>query len=206
MKDEVLDALSHSVIEEISRKKIVELNARHLVMEGSIDWDKFQELLPKERSPFDIAEVRDEKHLREIVMDRVLEAAARNITVSAKDGSTLPIAELPEERQAEYLNKIIMEMLDSISGPGPVLRRSIAVVILNYRMRNRLKALLPTLRPSSTKFKRSGEGIAHIEKLIQLGMSYFDAWTFLGYGPMGEQSDLGKQNPAENLSEQETKD
>ena len=92
---------------------------------------------------------------------------------------SVPIEELPEEERAKCLNKFMLEMLDSNRGPGALLRLSIATTILNYRMRNRLKKLLSTLNPSSSKFKRAEAGIAYIERQIKTGMFYFEVWTLL---------------------------
>jgi hypothetical protein len=192
MNDEILDELTHGIIEGFGKMKIEARNSRLLLRENSINWDKLRELLPEKPKPFDIAAIQDETHLRKIIMDRVLETAAQNVTVSVTGGPSVPIAELPEDQKAEYLNKFILDVLDSDSGPGPVLRRSIALEILNYRMRNRLKKLLPTLNPSSPKSKRVGQGIDYIEKLIKSGMFYFEAWTFFGDSPRGKQSDLAK--------------
>jgi hypothetical protein len=206
MKDEVLDTLAHSVIQESARKEIEARRARQLLKENSIDLDTLWELLPKEPKPFEVAEVRDETHLRELIMDRVLETAAHNITVSVKGGPSMSLAELPEDQQAEHLNKVILDMLDSDSGPGPILRLSIASTIFNYRMWNRLKELLPVPHPSSSKSKRVEKGIAYIEEQIKLGMFYFEAWTLFGDGPGGKQSDLAKQKLVERLLKKATKD
>ncbi|MDR1579921.1 MAG: hypothetical protein LBS35_06150 [Synergistaceae bacterium] len=206
MKDDVLDALTHGVIEASARREIEARRSLPLVKEDNIGWDELRKLLPKEPKPFDIAEVRDETHLREIVMDRVLETAAHNITVSVKGGPSVPLADLPEERQAENLNKAMLEIMDSISGPGPILRKSIAAMILNYRIRNRLKELLAAPRLSPSKSKRIEEGIAYIEKLMKSGMFYFEAWTFFGDGPDGKQSDLEKQKLVELLLKRATAD
>ncbi|MDR1621644.1 MAG: hypothetical protein LBS00_04645 [Synergistaceae bacterium] len=206
MKDEVLDALAHSVVKESAKKEIEARRSRQLFREESIDLETLWELLPKEPKPFDISEVRDETHLREIIMDRVLETAAHNISASVRGGPSVPLAELPEDQQAKHLNKVILDMLDSDSGPGPILRRSIASTIFNYRMWNRLKELLPTLHPSSPKSKRVRQGIGYIEEQIKTGMFYFEAWTFFGDGPGGKQSDLVKQKLVERLLKRETKD
>jgi hypothetical protein len=206
MKGEVLDALAHRVIEESARKEIEARRSRQLLREDNIDLNKLWELLPKEPKPFDIAEVQDETHLREIILNRVLETAAHNIVASVKNGPSAPLAELPEDIQAKHLNKIILDILDSDSGPGPILRQSIASTILNYRMRNRLKELLPTLPPSSSKSKRVEQGIAYIEKQIKTGMFYFEAWTFFGDEPGEKQSGLAKQKLVERLLKREAKD
>ncbi|MDR1648628.1 MAG: hypothetical protein LBR71_00080 [Synergistaceae bacterium] len=206
MKNEVLDALAHNVIAEVGRKQIEARRARQLLREENIDLDTLWKLLPKEPKPFDIAEVRDETHLREIIMDRVLETAAHNITASVMDGPAVPLAELPEEQQAKCLNKVMLDMLDSNIGPGPILRRAIAAAVLNYRMRDRLKDLLPTLPPPSPKSERVGRGIAYIEKQIKMGMFYFEAWTFFADGPGKKQSDLAKQNLVERFLKRETND
>jgi hypothetical protein len=208
MMDDVLGALANSVIEETARKEIAERHARQRLMENEINLDELLKSLPKEPKPFDIAEVRDETHLREIIMDRVLETAAHNITASVMGGPSVPLAELSEEVQAKYLNKIILDLLDSTSGPGPILRRSIALTILNYRMRNRLKELLSTLHPSSYKSKRAAQGIVHIEEWIKTGMFYFEAWTFFRDEPSSgkTQSNLEKQKLVENLLKRDPKD
>jgi hypothetical protein len=206
MKDEVLDALAHGVIESLGRKEIDERRSRRLLSSNNINLNELRELLPKEPKPFDIAEVRDETHLREIIMNRVLETAAHNITISVMDGPPTPLADLPEDHRAEHLNKIMMEFLDSNSGPGPVLRQYIASTILNYRMRNRLEELLPTLPLSSSKSKRVEQGIAHIEKRIETGMFYFEAWTFFSDEVMGKPSNMTTQKLIELLLERETKD
>jgi hypothetical protein len=206
MDDAVLDALANKVIEELGRKKIEERLSRQILREDNIDLDELLELLPKEPRPFDIAEVQDETHLREIIMDRVLDTAAHNITISVRGGPSVPIAELPEDQLEKHLNKIMLDFLDSNSGPGPILRRSIASTILNYRMWNRLKELLLTLRPSSSKSKRVSQGIAYIEKQIETGMFYFEAWTFFADELGGKQSDLAKQKLIERLLKQKMKD
>jgi hypothetical protein len=206
MMDDVLGALAHKLIEESSRKEIEARRSRPLLRENNIDLDELWELLPKEPKPFDIVEVRDETHLREIIMDRVLETAAHNITASVMGGPAVPLSDLPQELQAKHLNKIMLDFLDSDSGPGPILRQSIASMILNYRMRNRLKELLPTLHPSSSKSKRVEQGITYIETQIKTGMFYFEAWTFFGDGPGEKQSDLVKQKLVERLLKRETKD
>jgi hypothetical protein len=206
MNNEILDALTHNMIEELGRKEIEARHSRQLLRENSIDRAQLQELLPKEAKPFDIAEVRNETHLREIIMDRVLETAAHNISASVMGGPSVPLAELPEELQAKHLNKIIVDMLDSSNGPGPILRRSIAAAILNYRMRNRLKELLPTLPPSSSKSKHVEKGIAYIEDQIRTGMFYFETWTLFGDGPGEKQSDWEQQKLIERFLKRETKD
>jgi hypothetical protein len=203
--DDVLGALAHKVIEESSRKEIEARRSRQLLREDNIDLNNLWELLPKEPKPFDIAEVRNEAHLREVIMDRALETATHNVTASVM-GASVPLTDLPEDQQMKLLNKIMLDFLDSDSGPGPILRRSIALTILNYRMRNRLKELLSTLNPSSSKFKRVEQGIVHIEKQIKTGMFYFEAWTFFGDGPGGKQSPLAKQKLVERLLKRETKD
>jgi hypothetical protein len=206
MKDELLDALAHSVIEESGRKAIAARRARQFLRENDLDRETLWELLPKEPKPFDIAGIRDETHLRELIMDRVLETAAKNITASVMGGPSVPIAELPEEQQAEYLNKIMLDILDSGSGPGSILRLFIASTILHYRMRNRLKELLPTLPPSSSKSNRAEQGISYLEKRIETGMFYFEAWIFFGDGLGEQQSNLAKQRLVESLLKRETKD
>jgi hypothetical protein len=203
--DDVLDELAHRLIAESSRKAIEERHSRQLLKESSIDLDNLWELLPKEPKPFDLAEVRDETHLREIIMDRALETVAHNITASVMGGLSVPIEDLPEDQQAKLLDKIMSDFLDSDSGPGPILRRSIALTVLNYRMRNRLKELLATLDPSSSKSKRVEQGIVYIEKQIATGIFYFEAWTFFGDGPGGKQSPLEKQKLVERLLRREAK-
>jgi hypothetical protein len=204
MKDELLDAVAHSVIAESGRNAIEARRARQLLREKDIDRDTLLELLPKEPKPFDIAEVRDETHLRELIMDRVLETAAKHITASVMGGPSVPIAELPEEQQAEYLNKVMLDILDSNSGPGSILRLYIASTILHYRMRKRLKELLPTLLPSSSKSNRVEQGISYTEKRIETGMFYFEAWILFGDGPGEQQSGLAKQKLVEKLLKRET--
>jgi hypothetical protein len=201
MNDDVLDALTHGVIDAVSKKEIAARRARQLIVGNSIEWDELQEMLPKEAKPFDIEGVKDETHLREIIMERVLDAAAHNITASVKGAPHVPIADLPEDQKMEYLNKTMLELLDSDNGPGYILRRSIAIMIINYRIRNRLKELLATLRPSSFKFKRVSEGIDHINKLMKSGMFYFEAWTFFSDGPYGKKpdSDVEKQKLIESI-------
>jgi hypothetical protein len=204
--NDVLGALAHKLIEESSRKEIEARRSRHLAREKSLNLDELEELLPKEPKPFDIAEIRNETHLREIIMNRTLDTAAHNITASAMGGPEVPLADLPEEQQAEYLNKLMLDFLDSESGPGPILRRSIALMILNYRMRNRLKELLPALHSPSSKSKRVEQGIAYIEEQIKIGMFYFEAWTFFGDGPGGKQSGLATQKLVKRLLKRETKE
>jgi hypothetical protein len=206
MMDDVLSALADKVIEESSRNEIEARRSRQLLKENEIDLNELWELLPKEPKPFDIAEVRNETHLREIIMDRVLETAAHNITVSVTGGPSVPLADLPEDQRTKHLNKIMLDFFDSNSGPGPILRRSIALMILNYRMRNRLKELLSTLQPSSSKSKRAEQGIVYIEKQIKIGMFYFEALTLFGDGPGGKQSFLAKQKLVEHLLKREMKD
>jgi hypothetical protein len=206
MKDEVLDALTHSVIEELGRKQIEERRSRRYLQGNDIDLDTLWELLPKEPKPFDIAEVRDEARLRDIIMERVMDTAAHNISASVMGGPSVPLAELPEEVQAEHLNKIIVEMLDNDRGPGSILRRAIASTILNYRMRNRLKELLPTLPASSSKSKRVERGIAYIEEQIKTGIFYFEAWTLFADGPGGKHSDWATQKLIERFLKREAKD
>jgi hypothetical protein len=201
MNDDVLDALTHGVIDAVSKKEIAARRERQLIMGNSIEWDELQEMLPKKTKPFDIKEVKDERHLREIIMERALDAAAHNITASVKGAPHVPIADLPEDQKMEYLNKAVLELLDSDSGPGYMLRHSIAMTLINYRMRNRLKELLATLRPSSFKFKRVSDGIGHIDGLIKAAMAYFEAWTFFSDGPYGRKpdSDVGKQKLIESI-------
>jgi hypothetical protein len=204
--DDVLGALAHKVIEASSKKEIEARRSRQSLREETIDLDKLWELLPKEPKPFDIAEIRGETHLRKIIMDRVLETAAQNITASVVGGPSVPLADFPEEERAKHLNKIMLDFLDSESGPGPILRRSIASTILNYRMRNRLKELLSTLHPASSKVKRVEEGIAYIEEQIKMGMFYYEAWTFFGDGPGKKQSDWAQQKLVERFLKREKQD
>jgi hypothetical protein len=179
IKDETLDALTHGLIQALSVREISERQSQRLLQSCHINIEQLRELLPKEPKPFDIEEIRDETHLREIVMERVLDTALHNITTAGNDGNpSMPLADLPEEQQTEALNKVMLEFLDSNKGPGPLLRSSIAMMIISYRMRNRLKELLSTLNSSSFKAKRVREGIAHIEKMIRSGMFYFECWTF----------------------------
>jgi hypothetical protein len=201
MQDDVLDALTHGVIDAVSRKEIESRQSRRMIVGNSIEWDELQEMLPKEAKPFDIEEVKDETHLREIIMERVLDAAAHNITASVKGAPHVPIADLPEDQKMEFLNKAMLELLDSNSGPGHVLRLSIAMMLINYRIRNRLKELLATLRPSSFKFKRASDGLDHLDKLIKSGMFYFESWTFFSDGPWGKKpdSDFEKQKLIESI-------
>jgi hypothetical protein len=205
MMEDILGALAHKMIEASSKKDIEERRARQRLREDNVDLKTLWKLLPKEPKPFDLAEIRDETHLRKIVMDRVLETAAHNITVSEMGGPSAPLADLPEDERAKHLNKVMLDFLDSDSGPGPVLRRVIASVILNYRMRNRLKELLPTLHPSSSKYKRVERGIAYIEEQIKTGMFYFEAWTFFGNGLEQKQSDWAKQKLVDRFLEREKK-
>lgn len=205
MKNEVLDVLAHSLIEESAKKGIEARRSRQLLREESIDLENLWKLLPEEPKPFDLAEVQNETHLREMILERVLETAAHNITVSVRNGSSMPLSELPEDQQAEHLNKIILEVLDSDRGPGSILRQSIAFTILNYRMLDRLKALLPTLRSPSSKSKRVKRGIAYVEEQIQIGMFYFEAWTLFGDGTGHNQSDFAKQKLVEHFLKRETK-
>jgi hypothetical protein len=208
MENVTLDALSHSVIRALGEKTIKERERRsqQYLKANNVGADELMELLPKEAKPFDIAEVRNETHLREIIMDRVLETAAHNITAVAEDGSQMPLEDFPEEQRATFLNKIMMDMLDSNTGPGPLLRQFIALVILNYRMRDRLKALLPPLSALSSKRKRIEGGIAYTESQIKTGMFYFEAWSFFADGPGEKQSDLATKELVERLLKREMKD
>ncbi|MDR3265325.1 MAG: hypothetical protein LBT15_04865 [Synergistaceae bacterium] len=140
--------------------------------------EELWKLLPEKPKAFDIAGIRDESHLREVIMNRVLETAAHNFTVSVNGGQEIAIEKLPEAQQGEHLNKIILKILDAMDGPGPLLRRAIAETILNYRMLIRLNEMLPTLKPSTARRRRVEEGIAHIEKLIREAILYFEAWSF----------------------------
>ncbi|MDR1482699.1 MAG: hypothetical protein LBI74_08750 [Synergistaceae bacterium] len=204
--NDMLGELAHKLIEESGRKEFEARRPRRLLREKSINLEDLWEMLPKEPKPFDIEEVRDETHLRKIIMDRALDTVVHNVTASVMGGPMVPFADLPEDQQARLLNKIMLDFLDSNSGPGPILRRSIALTILSYRMRNRLKELLSALNPSSHKFKRAEQGIAYIEKQIKAGMFYFEAWTFFTDDPGGKQSDLAKQKLVERLLKRETKD
>jgi hypothetical protein len=206
MQEDLLGALAHSVIAESGRKALEARRARQSLRESQIDLNTLRELLPKEPKPFDIAEVRDETHLRELMMDRVLETAVKNFTALVRGDPSVPLAELSEDQQAKYLNKAMRDILDSNSGPGPILRLFIASTILHYRTRNRLKELLPTLPPSSSKSKRVGEGISYIEKKIRTGMFYFEAWIFFGGVPGEKQSNLAKQKLVESLLKREAED
>jgi hypothetical protein len=206
MNDEVLDVLAYKAIEEFGKKKIAERRARQFLKEQSIDQEKLREMLPKEQKPFDIAEVRSETHLREIVMERVLDTAAHNVSAAVVGGPSVPLAELPEELQAQYLNKLMLDVLDSNSGPGPILRQIVALTILNYRMRNRLRETQSALPPSSSKFQRLEQGIAYIEKQIKFGMFYFETWTFFADGPGEGVSDLAKKKMVERLLRRESLD
>jgi hypothetical protein len=100
----------------------------------------------------------------------------------------------------------MLDYLDSNSGPGYVLRRSIASTVLDYRMLNRLLDLMSTLRPTSFKYKRVVEGIAYLEERIKTEMFYFEAWTFFSDDPGEVKSNLSRQKIIDRLLRQRMQD
>ncbi|MDR1133507.1 MAG: hypothetical protein LBL05_05050 [Synergistaceae bacterium] len=135
--------------------------------------------LKKEADAFDVSSIRDEKHLRTIMMERVLETAVRFYAVTPEGGKSVPLSRLPKEEQESHLDKIMPKILDSFDGPGPLLRRSIARIILDYRMSLRLKEKLTNLRPKSPKYDKAMKSAAHLESMISLGVTFLYAWPLL---------------------------
>ena len=128
---------------------------------------------------FDVSSVRDEGHLRTIMMERVLEAAVRFYAVTPNGGKTIPLSRLPKEEQESHLDKIMPKVLGDIEGPGPVLRLNIARIILDYRMWLRLKEKLTNLSPKSPKHGKAMKSADHLARMISLGLMFLYAWPLL---------------------------
>jgi hypothetical protein len=141
--------------------------------------ERLMDALEKGVHAFDVSSVQDEKHLRAIVMERVLETAVRFYAVTPEGGKPIPLSGLPKEEQESYLDKIIPKVMDSFEGPGPLLRRNIARIILNYRMLLRLQEKLTNLSPGSQKHARAMESAAHIKRMISLGMMFLYGWPLI---------------------------
>jgi hypothetical protein len=142
---------------------------------------KWMNLLHAKLKEFDVTTVKDEQHLRSLIMDKVLEAAARFFTVSTQKGNgpkgpAIPLKDLPEEERAELLSNLMLKILGDIEGPGPVLRRYIARLILDYRLFLRMKKHLETLTPSSVKHRIASKSICHLELKMSEEMFFFYAW------------------------------
>jgi hypothetical protein len=175
MMEKIISEMARDMVEEWAESGA---NKKAFLDAMDIGPEELWKLFPKKPETFDIAEIRDETHLREVIMDKVLKVAARVFTVSANGGKSIAIEKLPEDQQEERLNKIMLEILDTVDGPGQVLRQGVATAILNYRMLIRLKELQPTLPPPTVKYKRLEEGITYIKKEIRVAMFYFEAWPF----------------------------
>ncbi|MDR1622424.1 MAG: hypothetical protein LBS00_08630 [Synergistaceae bacterium] len=142
---------------------------------------KVLDLLYAKLKEFDIATVKDEQHLRTLIMDRVLKTATEFFTVRVTkendpQGTAIPLMKLPQEEQEEYLNKLMLKILEDIEGPGPVLRRSIARLILDYRLLLRMREKLETLVLSSVKHRIASKGIRHLENKLSTGMFFLHTW------------------------------
>ncbi|MDR1377810.1 MAG: hypothetical protein LBJ36_02000 [Synergistaceae bacterium] len=147
----------------------------------------YLDLLYEQLAEFDLDAVEDERHLRALIMDRVLETAVEffaikrvdNIEDDTDDDDTekfIRLKDLPEKTREEHLNKIMLKILDNYEGPGPALRHSVARLILDYRLLSRLKETLTTLDPSSVKHERVLKGIRHVESQMAMGMLFLHIW------------------------------
>ncbi|MDR3354738.1 MAG: hypothetical protein LBO21_06840, partial [Synergistaceae bacterium] len=72
MREDALDAISNSLIEEFGKGAIEARRLRQNVKSTSIDLDELRKSLPEKPKHFDLVEVISEAHLRELIMDRVL--------------------------------------------------------------------------------------------------------------------------------------
>jgi hypothetical protein len=142
----------------------------------SFDAKKFRERVLEEMQKFNISKVRDEDHLRMLIMDRVLESTERFFTVSENGGEEVLLRDLPEDKKGERLNDLLQKILGDIQGPGPMLRRLVAMLILHYRMWLRLRELLPTLAPSAPERKNIEKGVRHIETTFFIWMLLVYLW------------------------------
>ncbi|MDR3164131.1 MAG: hypothetical protein LBU13_00970 [Synergistaceae bacterium] len=162
-------------------------------MDENVEKDKKNEISDEERAnlkrlldtmeenmhSFDVSSVQDEKHLRAIMMERVLETAVRFYTVTPEGGEPIPLSRFPKEEQERHLDKIMPKVMDNFEGPGPLLRRNIARIILDYRILLRLKEKLTNLSPGSPKHIRATKSAAHVEHMISLGMMFLYGWPLL---------------------------
>jgi hypothetical protein len=142
------------------------------------------DLLHEKLQEFDVAAIRDEQHLRTSIMNRVLDAAMEFFAVAASvgdapGGKPIRLIDMPEETRMEHLNRLMLQVLDKMDGPGPALRRSIARLILDYRLLLRLRETLTTLPPLSTQHKRVLKSIQHVETKLSTGMLLLFAWPLL---------------------------
>jgi hypothetical protein len=135
--------------------------------------------LKKETDAFDISSIRDEQHLRSILMEKVLATAVRFYSVTPQGGKPIPLSRLPKEEQESHLDHIIPKILDSFDGPGPSLRLSIAKIIINYRMSLRLKEKLPNLLPGSQKHRNAAESAAYLARKISMGLMFLNGWPLI---------------------------
>ena len=156
------------------------------------DLDSFLGLLQDKLSDFDVSAIRNEGHLRELIMNKALDAAVNSFTVSKDGGEPVLLAELPEGAQEWHLEKLLPKLMGDVKGPGALLRHKIALMILDYRMLLRLKETLPALHPASPKHRRVIDGISHVESRLRSGMLFLEAWP--RFEPdFGEEREIDQQ-------------
>jgi hypothetical protein len=154
--------------EEILREAFLDL----MSPEDRKVWTRLFEEMDK----FDVSSVKDESHLRNIIMERVLESAEHMFTVSTNRGRAIVIKDLPEDVREERLDDLMTKILEDIQGPGPALRHRIATLILHYRMLLRFRTMLSSLTPSSPNYRKTLNGIKHIETTIRMAMFMLYSW------------------------------
>jgi hypothetical protein len=134
-------------------------------------WDRIIAEIRK----FDVYAIEDETHLRSLIMSRVTESAIRMITVLA-NGKHVCLIDLPENERLEKLNEIMADVMSSSEGQGPVLRRHILKLILDYRTLMRLRERMRTLGPGTRNHKKTEKGIRHLEEMLASGMFLLYTW------------------------------
>ncbi|MDR1875440.1 MAG: hypothetical protein LBQ90_10580 [Synergistaceae bacterium] len=129
----------------------------------------------EEIQQFRIADVRDETHLRTMIADRVLETALQRLAMKVGDRK-VPLEELPEEKQEEALAELMEQVFGDVEGPGPVLRRAIARMVLDYRMALRLQKAMETMKPGSRKIENAQLSFFHLETTLAMSLIGLRSW------------------------------
>jgi hypothetical protein len=170
------------------RKIIDEIKKDNLLNENAERVEEYLDSIYEQLTEFDVNTIKDEQHLRTLIMDRVLETAVKLLAVRVRTneseeddddrnkGIIVRLLDMPEKMRMKHLNKLMLEILDHFEGPGPALRQSIARLILDYRLLPRLKETLATLYPSSAKHERVLKSIRHVESQIAMGMFSLYVW------------------------------
>ncbi|MDR1740226.1 MAG: hypothetical protein LBR38_00025 [Synergistaceae bacterium] len=159
---------------------------------------------------FDVASVRDEAHLRRMIMERVVNAALDSCVVSVTtieiggrngaggmDGHMeTALRDMPAEERDKHLAILIKDILWDVEGPGPKLRRHILRIIIEYRLMKRLEAAMQTM--TGPEREQAARGLEHIEHMLHLWMVDLDEWPFRAFRREPRDDDEDEEGGSEN--------